>query len=82
MYITPDKRLFWFLKDSIKLDLSEPSQLDMYVQQVITHGRTEDIRMLFKNIDSESFKSAFIRLKHFLPREVRKFWEDFIGDNQ
>ncbi len=81
MYITPDKRLFWFLKDNIKLDLSEPSQLDMYVQQVVTCGRTEDIRTLFKNIGRESFKSAFIRLKHFLPLEVRKFWEDFIGDN-
>lgn len=81
MYITPDKRLFWFLKDNIKLDLSEPSQLDMYVQQVVTCGRREDIKTLFKNIGIESFKSAFIRLKHFLPLEVKKFWEDFIGDN-
>ena len=82
MKITPDKRLFWFLKDDVKLDLSKPSQLDMYIQQIITHGRTEDIKMLFKNVHLRQFKLAFKKLKHFLPFEVKKFWEDFIGDNQ
>jgi hypothetical protein len=82
MKIAPDKKLFWFLKGGIKLDLSDPAQLDMYIQQVITAGRSEDIRMLLKNIGLSSFKSAFPRLKHFLPSEVRKFWEDALGDNQ
>ena len=77
MKIVPDRKLFWFLKDNVKLDLSEPAQLDMYVQQVITHGDIEDIRTLFKVIGLANFKASFSRLKHFLPFEVRKFWEDF-----
>ena len=44
MKIKADKRLFWFLKDNVKLDLNDPSQLDMYLHQVITYGRTEDIK--------------------------------------
>jgi len=76
-----NKRLFWFLKDDTRLDLSDPAQLDMYIQQVITHGRSEDIKALFKHIDFAHFKSAFFRLKHFLPFEVTKFWEDFLGSN-
>jgi hypothetical protein len=82
MKISPDNKLFWFLKDGIKLDLSKPSQLDMYIQQVITAGVSSDIRMLFKNVGLTQFKSAFLRLKQFLPWEVRRFWEDYLGDNQ
>jgi len=63
------------------LDLSNPSVLDMYIQQVITHGRAEDIRDLFRRIDLLQFKGAFKRLASFLPFEVKKFWEDAIGDN-
>ena len=81
MKISPDKRLFWFLRDDINLDMSNPSDVDMYVQHVITHGRTEDIKALFKNIDFTQFKKAFVRLNRFLPWEVRRFWEDAIGDN-
>lgn len=61
------------------MDISEQSQLDMYIQQVITHGRTEDIRALFKNVTLDKFKTALNRLRHFLPFEVGKFWEDFLG---
>ena len=81
MKITADKRLFWFLKDGARLDLAEPSQLDMYVQQVLTHGRSQDIKTLFRTIGVANFKSAFLRLKRFVPTEVRKFWEHFLGDN-
>ncbi len=81
MEVIPDKRLFWFLKEDIKLDLSEPSILDMYIQQIITHGRAEDIKTLLRDIGLMRFKEAFLRLKFFLPLEVRKFWEDFFGNN-
>lgn len=81
MRISPDKRLFWFLKDGIKLDLSDSAEMDMYVQHVVTHGRTEDIKVLFKDIDFAQFKKAFARLSYFLPWEVREFWEDAIGGN-
>ncbi len=81
MIINPEKRLFWFLKDNIKLDLSNPSVLDMYIQQVITYGRAEDIRNLFRRIGLLQFKGAFKRLAGFLPFEVKKFWEDAVGNN-
>ncbi len=81
MEITPSKSLFWFLKDDIKLDLSDPSILDLYIQQVVTHGRAEDIKSLFKIVGFAKFKETFLRLKFFLPLEVRKFWEDFFGNN-
>lgn len=73
--------MFWFLKDGVKLDLSEPANLDMYIQQVITCGRAEDIKSLFKIVGFTKFKEAFLRLKFFLPLDVRKFWEDFFGAN-
>jgi hypothetical protein len=31
MKIVPEKRLFWFLRDNIKMDLSNPTLLDMYI---------------------------------------------------
>lgn len=80
MKIIPEKRLFWFLKDDIELDLSDESVLEMYIQQVITHGNTEDIKNIFKNIDSTQFKQVFIKLKNFLPKEVRNFWEHAIAN--
>ena len=80
--LTADKKLFWFLKDNVKLDPSVPSHLDMYVQQIITYGGAEDIKMLFKNISLKQFELSFLRLKPFLPFEINKFWEDFIGENK
>jgi hypothetical protein len=43
-----NKRLFWFLKDDVELDLSNESILDMYIQQVLTYGNTEDIKIFLK----------------------------------
>jgi len=82
MKIVAQRRLFWFLKDNIKLDLSNPSVLDMYIQQVIMYGRAEDISALFSKINLSQFKNAFMRLSRFLPFEVKKFWEDAVGNNQ
>jgi len=78
MKIIPDKRLFWFLKEGITLDLTEPSPVDMYVQQILSHGRIEEVKDLLKNIDFEQFRQVFLRIKRFLPDEVRMFWEHFI----
>jgi hypothetical protein len=80
MKITPEKRLFWYLKDGVELDLEDPSQLDMYVQQVLSHGKTEDIGKLMKMIKPEVFKMSFERIKKYLPKEVRSFWEDGLGN--
>lgn len=81
MRIVAEKRLFWFLKDKARLDLSDPGMLEMYIQQIITHGRAKDIKTLFSRLGLAQFKDAFRRVSRFLPFEVRKFWEDAIGNN-
>ncbi len=78
MKIIPDKRLFWFLKEGTSLDLSEASVLDMYVQQTITKGRTEDIKALLKLLTIKELQAVLERIGHFIPQDVRMFWEDFI----
>lgn len=82
MKIIPEKRLFWFLKEGITLNLNEPSILDMYVQQVLTRGGTEDIKLLLKRLDQQRLIESLGRVKRFLPSEVRNFWEDFIECNK
>lgn len=79
MKIFPESRLFWFLKKGISLDLSDPSNLELYLQQVMTRGGAEDVRTLLKTVTREQLKSALEKLKHFLPAEVRMFWEDFVA---
>lgn len=78
MNILPDKKLFWFLKDNVSLDLSNAADLELYVQQVLSRGRREDVKTLLKAVDFERFKQVFLRIKRFFPWEVRAFWEDFI----
>jgi len=80
MKINPSPKLFWFIKDNVDLDLSSPASLEMYVQQVISMGRTEDIKFLLKNFRNEELKQVFLNIKRFLPWEVRAFWEDFFAN--
>jgi len=77
--ITPDRHLFWFIKDGEQLNLNEPSELDMYVQQVITRGGTEDVKGLLKSVDFKRLTESFKRIENFLHDGVRGFWEDFIN---
>lgn len=77
--VAVENRLFWFFKEGVQLDLADPAMLDLYVQQVVTHGRTEDVRGLLKEVEPDRFSSSLQRLGRFLPREVRMFWEDFLG---
>jgi len=76
-----EKRLFWFLKEGTELDLSDKTQLDMYVQQVLTRGKTSDIKKLFRTITPSVFYDSFTRVKNFLPKEVKRFWEKDIEDS-
>lgn len=78
MNILVNKNLFWFLKDNISLDLSNAADLEMYMQQVLSRGRLEDVKTIIKKVDSKRFKEVFLKIKRFLPLEVRTFWEDFI----
>ena len=81
MNIPADKKLFWFLKDNVSLDISKPDILEMYVQQVLSRGRAQDVKFLLTTIKFEQFKEVFLRIKRFLAWEVRKFWEDFIENH-
>ena len=80
--IVADKRLFWFLKDRAQLDLGKPAILDMYVQQVITHGGAQDIKALFKKVGLKDLQAALKRIGRFVSAEIRNFWEDFFADNK
>lgn len=80
MKIIPDQRLFWFLKESVSLDLDEPASLDLYVQQVLSRGRAEDVKRVLKEIEPSRLRESFQRVKRFLPTDVRSFWEDFLRD--
>jgi len=75
-----EKRLFWFLKEGTQLDLSEKLHLDMYIQQILTRGRTSDVKTLIKLVHPSGFMESFSRIKNFLPREVKRFWEEKCGD--
>ena len=71
------KRLFWFLKPRAKLNMSNQADLELYVQQVMTRGRISDVRELLKKMGDKKTNQIFLRLKKFLPFDVRLFWEDF-----
>jgi hypothetical protein len=55
-----------------QVDLSDPFQQRWYIQQVLTHGRTEDIRTL--NLD----QIAAILDEITLPEDVRSLWQRFL----
>ncbi len=80
MKVTATKRLFWFLEEGSEFDLSNENHLNMYVQQNLSRGKTSDIRRLFKIIPLNVFIGAFSRIKNYLPREVRQFWEEWLAD--
>ena len=81
MDISSHKQLFWFLKDNASLDLSKESDLELYVQQVLSRGRFEDVKALLRTVDRKQFKQVFMKIKRFFPWEVQTFWGDFIeGD--
>ncbi len=81
MNVSPNKKLFWFLKDDVSLDLSKPADLELYVQQVLSRGRFEDVKTLLIAVERERFKQAFLKMKQFFPWEVRAFWEDFVENH-
>lgn len=80
MKIVVEKRLFWFLKEGTEIDLSNKAHLDMYIQQTFLRGKTSDIKRLSKMVQPSDFIKSFGRIKNFLPKEVRAFWEEWLGD--
>lgn len=55
-----------------QIDLSDPFQRRWYIQQVLTHGRAEDIRTL--NLD----EIAAVLDEIILPEDVRSLWQRFL----
>lgn len=80
--LIPERRLFWFLKEGRSLDLEEPSERDLYVQQVLTRGKFEDVKFLLKSLRPDQLQESVSRIQRYLPRDVRRFWEDFLGTDQ
>jgi len=56
-----------------EIDLADPWQRKWYIQQVLTHGRAEDIAEL----DWEEIKQLLPEIN--LPKEVRRLWEDYFN---
>ena len=54
------------------VDLSDPFQRRWYIQQVLTHGRAEDIRAL--KLD----EIVAVLDEIFLPEDVRSLWQRFL----
>jgi hypothetical protein len=55
-----------------QIDLSDPFQRRWYIQQVLTRGRTEDIRTL--DLD----EIADVLGEIILPEDVRSLWQCFL----
>lgn len=75
-------RLFWFLKEGTRVDLTEPSAADLYVQHIVTHGSANDVQLLTRTLNAEELRASLGRVKPFLPPEVRTFWEDWCAGHQ
>ena len=67
----PKRYIVWSKND---IDLADPWQRKWNIQQVLTHGRAEDIAEL----DWEEIKKLLPQLN--LPKEVRCLWEDYFDD--
>jgi hypothetical protein len=55
-----------------QIDLSDPFQKRWYIQQVLTHGKAEDLRTL----DLEEVRRVFDQIT--LPMDVRNLWQNFL----
>lgn len=67
--ISPPVYIVW---STDQVDLSDPFQRRWYIQQVLTHGRMEDIHTL----DLDEIESILDEL--ILPDDVRSLWQKFL----
>ena len=67
----PKRYIVWSKND---IDLTDPWQRKWYIQQVLTHGRAEDVAEL----DWEEIERLLPELN--LPKEVRCLWEDYFNN--
>ena len=69
MKIKPKRYIVWSTDKEI--DLDDPFQKKWYIEQVLSHGRTEDVREL----DWEEIRALLPELN--LPKDVRNLWEAY-----
>lgn len=67
----PKRYIVWSTNKEI--DLNDPWQRKWYIEQVLCHGRTEDIAEL----DWNEVKELLPELN--LPKPVRSLWEHYFG---
>ncbi len=67
--ISPPRHIVW---STDIVDLSNPFERKQYIQQVLTHGRAEDI----KNLDLDEVAQLLDELN--LPKDVRSLWKVFL----
>ena len=65
----PKRHIVW---STDTVDLSDPFQRRWYIQQILLHGRTEDIRTL--NLE----EVAQLLDDFSLPTHLRKLWKNFL----
>lgn len=69
MKIKPKRYIVWSTNKEI--DLDDPRQRKWYIEEVLAHGRAEDIAEL----DWEEVRKLLPELN--LPKRVRILWEDY-----
>ena len=67
----PKRYIAWSKND---IDLTDPWQRKWYIQQVLTHGRAEDVAEL----DWEEIERLLPELN--LPKIIRSLWEDYFNN--
>jgi len=70
----PKRYIVWSTNKEI--DLNNPGQRKWYIQQVLTHGRAEDVAEL----DWDEVRRLLPELR--LPERVRRLWEDYFKNAQ
>jgi hypothetical protein len=68
--LRPPRYIVW---STDQIDLSDPFQHRWYIQQVLTHGRIEDIQALKLDEIAEVLDEII------LPEDVRSLWQCFLG---
>ena len=74
--IHPPKHIVW---STDKIDLSDSFQRRWYIQQVLVHGRAEDITELLRTTNLDEIAS--ILDEPSIPEDVRSLWRLFLEKN-
>jgi len=66
----PKRYIVWSKNE---IDLEDPWQRKWYIQQVLTHGRSEDVAQI------DWLEISMVLAEISLPQEVRGLWEDYFN---